>query len=72
MTWSKPPCSGASMSPATKRSRGVAAWINKRVMDADRVILTGGIVYHLMAGFGAGRKAVMPGISRPACRDSRI
>ena len=44
-------------------SRGVAAWINKRVMDADRIILTGGIVYHLMAGFGAGRKAVMPGIS---------
>ncbi len=44
-------------------SRGVAAWVNKRVMDADRVILTGGIVYHLMAGFGAGRKAVMPGIS---------
>lgn len=44
-------------------SRGVEAWNNKRVMDADRIILTGGIVYHLMAGFGAGRKAVMPGIS---------
>ncbi len=44
-------------------SRGVAAWNNKRVMEADRVILTGGIVYHLMAGFGAGRKAIMPGIS---------
>lgn len=46
-----------------KTSRGVEAWINKRVMEADRIILTGGIVYHLMAGFGAGRKAVMPGIS---------
>ena len=44
-------------------SRGVAAWINKRVMDADRIILTGGIVYHLMAGFGGGRKAIMPGVS---------
>ena len=44
-------------------SRGVEAWNNKRVMEADRIILTGGIVYHLMAGFGAGRKAVMPGIS---------
>ena len=46
-----------------KTSRGVEAWTNKRVMEADRIILTGGIVYHLMAGFGAGRKAVMPGIS---------
>lgn len=46
-----------------KTSRGVEAWTNKRVMDADRIIITGGIVYHLMAGFGAGRKAVMPGVS---------
>ena len=44
-------------------TRGVKAWLNKRVKEADRVILTGGIVYHLMAGFGAGRKAVMPGVS---------
>ena len=32
-------------------------------MDADRLILTGGIVYHLIAGFGGGRKAILPGIS---------
>lgn len=44
-------------------SRGVKAYQNKRVVSADKVILTGGIVYHLMAGFGAGRKSVMPGIS---------
>ncbi len=44
-------------------SRGVKTYHNKRVVEADKVILTGGIVYHLMAGFGAGRKAVIPGIS---------
>lgn len=44
-------------------SHGVKAYQNKRVVNADKVILTGGIVYHLMAGFGAGRKSVMPGIS---------
>ena len=44
-------------------SRGVETWINKKVKEADRVIITGGIVYHLMAGFGAGRKAIMPGVS---------
>lgn len=44
-------------------SRGTEAYINKEVLAADKVILTGGIVYHLMAGFGGGRKSVMPGIS---------
>lgn len=46
-----------------KTSRGVETWINKKVKEADRIIITGGIVYHLMAGFGAGRKAIMPGVS---------
>lgn len=43
--------------------RGVPVIVNRRVAEADKVILTSGIVYHLMAGFGGGRKAVMPGIS---------
>ena len=46
-----------------KTSRGVEVYLNKHVVNADKVIMTGGIVYHLMAGFGGGRKAVMPGIS---------
>jgi nickel-dependent lactate racemase len=44
-------------------SRNVELYINKRIVEADKVILTGGIVYHLMAGFGGGRKAIMPGVS---------
>lgn len=44
-------------------SRGVPVIVNRRVAEADKVILASGIVYHLMAGFGGGRKAVMPGIS---------
>ncbi|MCM0757967.1 nickel-dependent lactate racemase [Sporomusa sphaeroides DSM 2875] len=44
-------------------SRGVDSYIYKTVAQADKVILTGGIVYHLMAGFGGGRKSIMPGIS---------
>ncbi|HWR42372.1 nickel-dependent lactate racemase [Sporomusa sp.] len=46
-----------------KTSRGVETYINKHVVNADKVILTGGIVYHLMAGFGGGRKAIMPGVA---------
>ncbi len=44
-------------------SHGVPIEINELALDADRLILTGGLVYHLMAGYGAGRKAVLPGIS---------
>ncbi len=44
-------------------SRGTEAYINKKIVEADKVILTGGIVFHLMAGFGGGRKSIMPGVS---------
>ncbi len=46
-----------------KTSHGVDTYLNKHVVAADKVILTGGIVYHTMAGFGGGRKAVMPGVA---------
>ncbi|WP_425058225.1 Lactate racemase [Sporomusa carbonis] len=44
-------------------SRGVKCYLNKTVAQADKVILTGGIVYHLMVGFGGGRKSIIPGVS---------
>lgn len=43
-------------------SHGTKTCINPHVANADKVILTGGIVYHVMAGFGGGRKSVLPGI----------
>lgn len=36
-------------------------WVNKRVVQADRRILTGSVVHHYFAGFGGGRKALVPG-----------
>jgi len=44
-------------------SRGTKVEVNKRVAEADRIILTGAITYHYFAGYGGGRKAVLPGIS---------
>lgn len=44
-------------------SRGVPVSINKKILNADKVILTGGIVYHLMGGFGGGRKSILPGVA---------
>ena len=44
-------------------TRGTPVSLNKAVLSADKVILTGGITYHSMAGFGGGRKAILPGIA---------
>ncbi|WP_378954915.1 nickel-dependent lactate racemase [Pelosinus sp. sgz500959] len=46
-----------------KTSRGNEVSLNKHAVNADKVILTGGIVHHLMAGFGGGRKSIVPGIA---------
>lgn len=44
-------------------TRGTPVWLNRRVVEADRVILTGGIVPHYFAGFGGGAKALNPGVA---------
>lgn len=46
-----------------KTSCGNDVAINKYVANADRVILTGAVTLHPFAGFGGGRKAVMPGVA---------
>ena len=43
--------------------RGNKVYINKIVANADRVIATGAVTLHPMAGFGGGRKAVVPGVA---------
>ena len=42
---------------------GTPVSLNKRALESDHVVLTGGIVYHFLAGWGGGRKYVLPGIS---------
>lgn len=46
-----------------KTSRGTEVSLNRIVAEADRVILTGGVIYHYMVGYGGGRKSIMPGVS---------
>ena len=43
-------------------SRGTPVWLDKRALACDKIILTGGVVYHFMAGFGGGRKSILPRI----------
>ncbi|MDD2852402.1 MAG: nickel-dependent lactate racemase [Desulfuromonadaceae bacterium] len=52
---------------------GVSVSINRKAVEADRLILTGTIGFHYFAGFGGGRKSVLPGIaSRSACMASHF
>jgi nickel-dependent lactate racemase len=46
-----------------RTSRGTEVAVNRIVAEADRVILTGGVIYHYMVGYGGGRKSIMPGVS---------
>ena len=42
---------------------GTPVFINKHVVEADKVIIVDGITTHLFAGYGGGRKLILPGIA---------
>lgn len=44
-------------------TRGTEVYLNRRACECDRLILTGAVVPHYFAGFGGGRKALVPGLS---------
>jgi lactate racemase len=46
-----------------KTTKNTPVVINRRVAEADKVILTGTIGYHYLAGFGGGRKTILPGVA---------
>lgn len=37
--------------------------INRTVWNSDRIVLTGEIIYHLIAGYSGGRKSLVPGVA---------
>jgi nickel-dependent lactate racemase len=52
---------------------GIKVSINRRAVEAAHLILTGTIGFHYFAGFGGGRKSVLPGIaSRQSCMASHF
>jgi nickel-dependent lactate racemase len=42
---------------------GTPILLNKRIFEADRIIITGSVEPHYFAGFTGGRKAFLPGIA---------
>ena len=52
---------------------GIEVSLNRKVVEADHVILTGTVGFHYFAGFGGGRKSVLPGVaSRKSCMASHF
>lgn len=44
-------------------SSGNRVEINRRVFEADRIVLTGEIIFHQIAGYSGGRKSLVPGVA---------
>lgn len=58
----------AQMIDLGRTASGLPVEINRRVVEADRIIVTGTIGLHYFAGFGGGRKGLVPGVaSRRTC-----
>ncbi|HUT83222.1 MAG TPA: nickel-dependent lactate racemase, partial [Thermodesulfobacteriota bacterium] len=54
-------------------SRGTRSEFNRRVIEADKIILTGALGFHYFAGFSGGRKGMMPGVaSFEACVNNHL
>ena len=44
-------------------SYGTPVWVNKIAMECNHIVITGAIVYHLLAGWAGGKKSILPVIS---------
>ncbi|MCL5965614.1 MAG: lactate racemase domain-containing protein [Deltaproteobacteria bacterium] len=47
--------------PLGTTSRGTPVKVCRSLMERDKIVLTGTISFHYFAGFGGGRKALVPG-----------
>jgi nickel-dependent lactate racemase len=54
-------------------TRGTRAEFNRRVVESNKIILTGALGFHYFAGFSGGRKGLMPGVaSFDACVNNHL
>lgn len=54
---------GANLVHVGCTRRGTEVYLNRHACECDRLILLGSVVPHYFAGFGGGRKALVPGLS---------
>lgn len=55
-------CDASDLVNIGTTSRGTEVWVNP-LATGRKTIIIGGTVHHIMAGYGGGRKSVVPGIS---------
>lgn len=53
----------ASMGFAGLSASGIRVEINRAILEADRVLLTGAVGFHYLAGYSGGWKIVVPGVA---------
>jgi len=51
----------ATNTPVGVTARGTPVEVDRRLLEADRVLVVGAIAFHYVAGFSGGRKGVLPG-----------
>ena len=56
-------CLASNLTTIGTTSYGTVVRIAPEVANADRVIALGACAHHVMAGFGGGRKSILPGVS---------
>ena len=61
-------CNSAGLDPSRlvnigNTFRGTCLSVTKEAVEADHIIIFGGVLHHLIAGFGGGRKYILPGIA---------
>ncbi|MHC1591284.1 MAG: nickel-dependent malate racemase, LarAH6 family [Candidatus Helarchaeales archaeon] len=63
VSWEDHDCNASDLVSVGTSSFGNEIKINRKVAEADLIIATGAITFHYYAGFGGGRKSILPGIS---------
>nr|MDO8079793.1 nickel-dependent lactate racemase [Candidatus Freyarchaeota archaeon] len=61
--WTSHDCEAEDLVYLGTTSRGTRVAINPLVSKADLKILTGDICYHFFAGYGGGRKSILPAVA---------
>lgn len=56
-------CRASDLCDLGKTRFGTPIRVNRVVAQADKVVLTGGVVHHFLAGYGGGRKLILPGVA---------
>lgn len=56
-------CTGKDLVRLGETTQGVSVSVNRAVTEADLVVLIGTTTYHYVAGYGGGRKLLVPGLA---------